>query len=166
MSRRAVAQSLTLMAAWLRPSRPINTAPRPRGARQLVFLRDCSCCALNARVLFYRLCSQRVAHAIARLSFGATFPPSSYLSSGYSLAWNMGAITSVMACMRTSRSHKDRMLRQKGHLRSATAVAAEISAPLWTNLSQKLRSSVVCRHQGDACKSDLRSSGRNSSLLQ
>ena len=52
MSRRAVAQSLTLMAAWLRPSRPINAAPRPRGARQLVFLRDCAPVAHLLRVCF------------------------------------------------------------------------------------------------------------------
>ena len=65
----------------------------------------------------------------------------------YSLAWNMGAITSIMACMHTSRSLKGRVLRQKGHLKSATAAVVEISAPLWTNLSRKLRSSAGPRRR-------------------
>ena len=52
-----------------------------------------------------------------------------------------------MACMHTSRSLKGRMLRQKGHLKSATAAVVEISAPLWTNLSQKLRSSAGPRRR-------------------
>ena len=65
----------------------------------------------------------------------------------YSLAWNMGAITSIMACMHTSRSLEGRMLRQKGHLKSATAAVVEIPAPLWTNLSQKLRSSAGPRRR-------------------
>ena len=46
-----------------------------------------------------------------------------------------------------SRSLKGRMLRQKGHLKSATAAVVEISAPLWTNLSQKLRSSAGPRRR-------------------
>ena len=37
--------------------------------------------------------------------------------------------------MHTSRSLKGRMLRQKGHLKSATAAVVEISAPLWLRSS-------------------------------
>ena len=54
----------------------------------------------------------------------------------------MGAITSIIACMHTSRSLKGRTVRQKGHLKSATAAEVEIAAPLWTSLSQKLQSSA------------------------
>ena len=46
MSRQLVVESLSLMAAWLHTSKPINAGPRPRGSRQLVLC--CTLCANNA----------------------------------------------------------------------------------------------------------------------
>ena len=52
-----------------------------------------------------------------------------------------------MACVHTSRSLKGRMLRQKGHLKSATAPEVEVATPLWMYHSQKLRSSAGPRRR-------------------
>ena len=52
-----------------------------------------------------------------------------------------------MACMHTSCSLKGRMSRQKGHLKSAATPEVKVAAPLWMNLSQKLRSSAGPRRR-------------------